>query len=685
VPTDNPFYDGAGPHYDAIWALGLRNPFRAFYDKPTDRLLIGDVGGNDYSTAQEEVNLGKRGANYGWPNCEGSSCGSDPTYTSPLFSYPHNGRDASITGGFVYRGSQYPASYYGSYFYADYAQNWIRRITFDANGVVSGDFPFEPPDGSADGPSGDIVYLTEGPDGALYYVDLGYSDTTGQTGISKIRRIRFLSTDQPPTAIASAQPTEGPSPLSVSFSSAGSSDPEGAELTFAWDFGDGAVSSAANPTHQYVGDGRYNARLSVSDGTNTTLSAPVAINVGNRPTPTITSPADGIFFRAGDVIAFSGDATDIEDGILPASAFQWNIDFLHEGHVHPGLPQIGTKSGTFTIPTTGHDFSGFTRYRITLTVTDSSGLQSSQFVTIYPVKVNVTLDTVPTGLTVTLDGISHTAPIVYDTLVGFVHTIGAPNQIAGLNTYTFASWSDAGAQTHALTVPSADSTVTATYTVTQNSLPSGLVAGYRFNEGTGTTTADLSGNTNTGSLVGGPVWSTGKYGGGLTFHGSDSVNLGNAASLQLTGSMTLAAWINISSQPGDDGTIIAKLNSRGWQLKTSPDTGVRTAAIEIGTSGSASAQRYSKTVLQANTWYHIAGVYDAAARTLSIYVNGVLDNGVLTGTVPTAQYNAPIGAIIAQRPDFPGTFNFLGTIDEVHVFNRALTAAEILTDMNTPR
>ena len=47
VPTDNPFYDGAGPNCDAIWALGLRNPFRAYYDAPTGRLFIGDVGGND--------------------------------------------------------------------------------------------------------------------------------------------------------------------------------------------------------------------------------------------------------------------------------------------------------------------------------------------------------------------------------------------------------------------------------------------------------------------------------------------------------------------------------------------------------------------------------------------------------------------------------------------------------------
>src|SRR6185436_10031433 len=121
-------------------------------------------------------------------------------YRNPIYSYPHNGRDAAITGGFVYRGSQFPAQYYGNYFFADYTQNWIRRLTFDANGTVNGVFNFEPISGAPDGPYGDIVYLTGGPDGALYYVDLGYSDTTGQSGISKIRRIRFVSSDAPPFA-----------------------------------------------------------------------------------------------------------------------------------------------------------------------------------------------------------------------------------------------------------------------------------------------------------------------------------------------------------------------------------------------------------------------------------------------------------------------------------------------------
>jgi glucose/arabinose dehydrogenase len=685
VPTDNPFYDGAGPNVDAIWALGLRNPFRAFYDSPTGRLYIGDVGGNDYSTAQEEVNLGARGVNYGWPICEGSSCGSDPRYTSPLYAYPHNGRDASITGGFIYRGSQFPVQYYGNYFFADYTQNWIKRLTLDASGTVTGAFGFEPPDGAPDGPYGDIVYLCQGPDGALYYVDLGYSDLTGETGISKIRRIRFVSNNQPPTAIVSAQPTEGLAPLTVNFSSAGTSDPEGDPLSYSWTLGEGGTSAEANPVHTYTANGVYTARLTVSDGNSSTLSAPLTILVGHRPVPTIFGPADGMLFRAGDVIPFSGDADDAEDGTLPASAFTWNIDFLHEGHVHPGLPQVGTKSGTFTIPTSGHDFHGNTRYRITLTVTDSDGLQTSTAVVIYPDKVNLTIDSAPSGLSVTVDGIPYRTPLVYDTLIGFNHTLEAPNQTSGPNVYTFASWSDGGAQEHAIVAPSAATSYVATYTLSPNPLPPGLVAGYRLDEGAGTTTADLSGNNNTGTLVNGPAWTTGKYGAALNFGGTSYVNLGNSPSLQLTGSMTVTAWIKISANPVDDGAIVAKLGGSGWQLKTSADTGSRTAAIQIGSNASDAVQRYGTTVLGTNTWYHVAGVYDAAARTLSVYLDGVLENGVLSGTVPAAQYNSTEEVDIAQRSGSPGQFNFLGIIDEVHVFNRALSAAEIQTDMSTPR
>ena len=372
----------------------------------------------------------------------------------------------------MYRGSQYPSNFQGSFFYADYGQNWIKRLTFDASGNVTGSVNFEPANGAADGPYGDIVYLTEGPDGALYYVDLGYSDDSGQFGLSKIRRIRYVQSNQAPIAIAAGNPTTGTPPLEVNFSSAGSSDPEGQPLTYLWTFGDNTTSTEANPVHTYAQAGMYTARLTVSDGVNSTLSTAVNITVGNAPTATILSPTDGKLFVAGDEISYSGDGIDPDDGALPASAFSWSIDFLHEGHVHPGTPVTGVKSGSFTIPTSGHDFEGNTRYRISLTVTDTNGLKSTRSVTVYPQKVNLTFNTVPSGLTLYFDGIAKTAPFTADTLVGFKHNVEARNQSGGGSLYTFASWSDDGAQQHDVVVPSADRTYTATYTVSALRSPS---------------------------------------------------------------------------------------------------------------------------------------------------------------------------------------------------------------------
>ena len=210
-----------------------------------------------------------------------------------------------------------------------------------------------------------------------------------------------------------------------------------------------------------------------------------------------------------------------------------------------------------------------------------------------------------------------------------------------------------------------------------------LVAAYSFNEGTGTTVADASGNGNTGTIVGATWTTAGKYGNALSFNGTSSyVNLGNPTSLRLTGSMTLSAWVLATGNPPDDGQIIAKSNnSAGWQLKTSPDTGPHTFGIAISPNSSSHVQRYSTTVRSLNTWYHVAGVYNAAAQTLNIYVNGVLDSGTLIGTVPASQFNSTQNVNIGRRS---GGFYFQGTIDEVRVYNTALTQAQIQADMNTP-
>jgi glucose/arabinose dehydrogenase len=505
IPIDNPFHDGAGPNKDEIWAYGLRNPFRFSFDTLSGKMFIGDVGGNEPNSL-EEINIGLAGRNYGWPLCEGPCNNPSANRTDPIHSYSHAGRDASVIGGFVYRGIQFPEEFQGSYFFADYVQNWIKYLTFDTNGNVAAVHPFLPRDGAQDNPAaGDIVKLKQGPDGALYYLDLslGISNYEEISNAGSLRRIRYLGAgNRPPVAVASANPATGPSPLTVNFIGSGSVDPDGNTLTYSWDFGDGTTSTIANPTHVYAQSGRFNAVLTVSDGTDTHFAS-IGIRVGNSPTATILTPLNESLFRAGDNIRISGTGSDPEDGNLPTTAFRWDIVFRHETHVHPVMTVNATNSLSFEIHTTGHDYHGNTRYEIILTVTDSDGLQHSTSVLILPQKVNLNFDSLPSGLTLRVDGIVKTTPFVHDTLVGFEHTLEAPDQNQGDSAYTFASWSDGGVQSHKVIVPAENRSYTATFNLVPDTTPptiasvtllSANIVQVRFSEPVTAAAAEAPGN-----------------------------------------------------------------------------------------------------------------------------------------------------------------------------------------------
>ncbi|HWM10798.1 MAG TPA: LamG-like jellyroll fold domain-containing protein, partial [Solirubrobacteraceae bacterium] len=667
VPVDNPFYDGSGPNADAVWARGLRNPFRFTIDHVTGRMIIGDVG----EGTTEEVNVGARGANFGWPSCEGS-CGS-AGMTNPVHAYPHGGRDASVTGGFVYRGTQFPAAYRGDYFFADYAQNWIKRMSFDAAGNVTGVYAFEPPDGSVDGPYGDIVDLAEGPDGSLWYVDAGPFER-GDAG--SIRRIRDTGANRPPTAVAAADRTSGPAPLTVQFSSAGSDDPEDAPLGYYWDFGDGQTSTEASPSHSYQQSGRYTARLTTSDGVNETLSAPIVVTVGSAPTARITAPDDGSGFRAGDVITFSGEATDPDDGALSGASLTWKVVFHHDDHIHPTLDGVTGSTGTLTVPDSGHSFVGDTDFEIVLTATDADGIQASDSIRVEPQKATIALATAPAGLGLTLDGISRTAPFSQDEAIGFRYTVGAPSpQVAGADRYTFASWSDGGAQTHAVTVPPAGLSLTAAFDRGSATLP-GLVAAYSFDAGSGPTLADRSGRGHPGTITGATWAAAGRNAGALSFDGiNDSVRVADHADLDLTSAMTLEAWVRPSTLGSSWRTVLFKeqTSHMTYALYAAAGDGRPTGQAWVGGERDARATSAIPTA----SWTHLAVTYDGSA--VRLYVNGApVRTLATTGSMAVSSGPLKLGgnAIWAEW--------FAGLMDDVRVYGRALSQAEIQSDMSTP-
>ena len=256
-------------------------------------------------------------------------------------------------------------------------------------------------------------------------------------------------------------------------------------------------------------------------------------------------------------------------------------------------------------------------------------------------------------------------------------------QTFGGTSYAFGSWSDGGAQSHTIVTPNANQSYVATF---QASAAPPAIAAYAFNEGSGTSAADASGNGLTGTLTNGAAWGTGRNMGAVLLDGvNDFVELGNPLSLQLTGSMTVSAWVNSAAFPLDDAAIVSKRASGeiGYQLDTTIDRGPRTIGFKLTNSSGANMFRYGATSLQANTWYFVTGVYDAATSVLHVYLNGQLDDGTLLGTVTATQRNSTANVNIGRRPS-SNSFNFNGRIDDVRIYNRALTPAEIQTDMNTP-
>jgi hypothetical protein len=177
------------------------------------------------------------------------------------------------------------------------------------------------------------------------------------------------------------------------------------------------------------------------------------------PTPTISQPLATFKFKVGDVITYSGSATDPEDGSIPAASLSWHIVLHHcpsgACHLHPFADSVGT-SGTFTVPDHGDE----TYFEIILTAADSRGQAAATSVNIYPLTVRLTLDTSPSGLEVVYGGTAATAPATYTTTVGSTHTIFTPSPQSG---WSFTSWSDGGAQQHNIVMGTTDATLVATF------------------------------------------------------------------------------------------------------------------------------------------------------------------------------------------------------------------------------
>jgi glucose/arabinose dehydrogenase len=484
----NPFGASTGPNKKRVLAYGLRNPFRFTTRPGTNELWIGDVGSGTWEEIDRVADTtGGTAKNFGWPCYEGSPIASgfqsanvtmcnslynNPSLvTAPFYSYKHSdlvvsgdtcptANGSAISGMAFYSGGSYPASYNGGLFFADHSRRCIWFMPAGVNGVP------DPLRVQAFAPAaGNPVDLEIGPGGDLFYADLEGGS---------IHRIRYTATNQPPVATFTAQPTAGPTPLTVQFDGRGSSDPEGRALTYAWDLdGNGAYDngSAAQVSWIYNTAGVYTARLRVTDPQGAVGTASVTITPGNSPpVPAITTPSASLKWKVGDTINFSGRATDTQDGTEPASRLSWTL-FVHhctsptDCHVHNIQTFTGVASGAFSAPDHGYPV----HLELQLVATDAGGLTATTSVLLDPQTVDLTFRSNPGGLRVTVTSADSTlaTPFTHTYVVrSQVHLIAPTTVVKAGQTYTFQSWSDGGAADHTITAPA-----TATATI--------YTAGYR--------------------------------------------------------------------------------------------------------------------------------------------------------------------------------------------------------------
>jgi hypothetical protein len=487
--TGNPFTTG-DTNRKRIIAFGMRNPHRFTFRPNTSEVWIGDVGRRGYEEINRITNVADPVAeNFGWPAYEGGgtqvearrsvsdfdlldkpileSLYENPAAdTKPFFFYDHDdyatppsdpnrtaentGAGASITGLSFHVGTAYGSTYDNALFFADYSRNAIYVMTKDASGLPDPSTArvFYASDSTGPGdPGAGPIELQVGPNGDIFYVD-----------INRGRLVRLVKTSNPTARITTSTPIIGATPLNVTFNGSTSSDPAGQALTYAWDLdGDSAYddSTAAAPSWTYNSNlNNVIVGLRVTNTSLNTATTSIVVYPGDSaPNPTLTvTPTNGgtqSSFKIGDTFNWSAPGVD-----------SWEIRLNHSGHVH--VIDSGTgASGILLLKE--HEMP----YTVTLRVFDKSsrGYQMFKDANFSPKLINLNFKAGLTGLKATIEDteltFSSSTNVVYQAVAGATVTLAAAmrQQKPGSTTTAskFSSWSDSGASTHDIVVPSTGS------------------------------------------------------------------------------------------------------------------------------------------------------------------------------------------------------------------------------------
>ncbi|MGI5238369.1 galactose-binding domain-containing protein [Dactylosporangium sp. CA-139066] len=429
IPAGNLFPPGTAKTRPEIYSMGFRNPFRMSVDRSTGVVYIGNYAADSDTN---DPNRGEGGhqefdritgpSNEGWPYCQGYNSPyndydfatgvSGPKFNcnAPVNNSPHNtgltnlpaakpawlsydnqpGSPLGETGGGPMAGPVYhydanlnspaklPAAYDNKFFAGEFSLDWIKTVTVNADGSPG-------PVANFGWTHKHIMDMAIGPEGALYVLDYGAGWFNGDENSALYRFEGVPGGNRAPTAVASANRTSGQPPLTVAFSSAGSSDPEGGALTYQWAFGDGGTSTQANPSHTYTTNGTYTARLTVTDPAGNSGSASATVTVGNTaPTVSIVGPANGALFDFGDAVPFQVSVTDPEDGAIDCAHVSVNFILGHDQHGHPITSATGCSGVLQTSANSEHNPSDNIFGVIDAAYTDRGGLSAHAQIVLQP-------------------------------------------------------------------------------------------------------------------------------------------------------------------------------------------------------------------------------------------------------------------------------------------------------------
>jgi hypothetical protein len=386
------------------------------------------------------------------------------------------------------------------------------------------------------------------------------------------------------------------------------------------------------------------------------------------PIVSITSPTDGSISTAGKNIVVTAAAND-SDGTVS------RVDFF-AGSTPLGSVAAAPYTVTWSAVPAG-------TYSLTAVAVDNDGASTTSAAV--SVRVDPAANQPPTvTLTAPANGATSVAPATVTLSAtasdpdGTISKVEFYNGTTVLNTDTVApysfTWSSVGAGTYSIWAKAYDnagasaSSPTATITVTGGGgTPSGLVGAYSLNEGTGTVAGNTSGSGPSGTITN-ATWTTGKFGQALSFSGNGEVNLGD---VDFTGAFTVEGWFQTRSlYSGGCGSFVMKVHDFGFEVCGGQLSG------EVGANGAWTGRATTTlTTTDLNTWKHAAMTYDGTA--VRLYINGAL---ISTANGAHTSMNSPLEF---GRWSIGGEY-WNGLIDEVRLYSRALTLAEIQTDMNTP-